>query len=470
VWHWIVTSHIEFHDAYSAIAKRLKAYYTLQISPNTVKAIIETFLVANSQEAAQETTRAIRESGRIYLALDGQRPNNGESGLWLFIDTITNRIIHMEYLKSASWDVLAEVFQLIKKKYDVPIEAVVSDHQHSILKAVKEALPGVPHQLCHYHFLKNLHRTVNALDSHLHVQLAAAVNQLYIRHLGDDRTVLFHGQKTSLRDWFAPIVRDLSRLLRRRTRDFDVFAGFSLYEQLTEYVKLLDTLLKEVQSITSIANLVAKTIINLKKALKHQSPLHTKLELLIPLFHDARRLLGAKSSPKLPSKRPLDRWRARLQELHKSLTGHLIAQKPRYQRMTAHSAIEDIITEWARLYSTHRMGLFYFLNLPGLPRSNVALEKMFSLELHHFRTASGKSQVGNLARVKGGELCLVLQNYNPDLIIQVLLDRDREQIEAGIQQFRQRHDLQSSSWLTNRPKAPLINQMIELAQKSRVQV
>ena len=36
----------------------------------------------------------------------------------------------------------------------VPVAGVISDGQHSIRKAVATALPEVPHQLCHFHFLR----------------------------------------------------------------------------------------------------------------------------------------------------------------------------------------------------------------------------------------------------------------------------------------------------------------------------
>lgn len=69
---------------------------------------------------------------------------------------------------------------------------------------------------------------------------------------------------------------------------------------------------------------------------------------------------------------------------------------------------------------------------------------MFSVELHHFRTAAGKSQVGNSVRVKGGELGVVLQNYNPDTITHVLLAQDRNELCAGRAQFRSCQKQQSN--------------------------
>lgn len=466
VWHWVVTSYIEFHDAYNTIAKRLKAYYGLDISPNTVKAIIETFLVASSQEAAQETRQQVRESGRIYLALDGQRPNNSESGLWLFIDTLTDRILHMEYLKSANSEVLIEIFRKIEEKYGVLIEAVLSDHQLSIIKAVKEGLPDVPHQFCHYHFLKNLQRTVNALDSHLHLELSITINRLYINHLpASVAQHTIHGRQLNLQEWVAPIGRDLNRLLQERTRDFDIFAGFDLYEHLTQYVDLLETLLKIASPQKRLYGLIKRTISAIQEILFRQSPLYNKLQTLIPMFHQARGILGSNPAPKEQLRRQADRWQGGLRDLHKTTTGHDMAPNLKYQQITAKSPLGNIFAEWFRLYSTHERGLFQYLQKPGLPRSNVALEKIFSLEVSHFRMASGKAQVGNMVRVKGGEVCIVLQNYDPDLINQVLLKQDTQAMKSTLEQFRQRHQQQSASWHTKSSKDPEIYQLIKKTHK-----
>jgi hypothetical protein len=46
----------------------------------------------------------------------------------------------------------------------VPILGVVSDGQHSIRKAVARALPGVPHQLCQFHYLREAARPIFEAD------------------------------------------------------------------------------------------------------------------------------------------------------------------------------------------------------------------------------------------------------------------------------------------------------------------
>ncbi len=53
----------------------------------------------------------------------------------------------------------------------VPVEGVVSDGQTSIRRAVERALPGVAHQLCQFHFLREAALPVFEADRHAKVEL-----------------------------------------------------------------------------------------------------------------------------------------------------------------------------------------------------------------------------------------------------------------------------------------------------------
>jgi hypothetical protein len=44
--------------------------------------------------------------------------------------------------------------------------AVLSDGQHSIRKAVQQVFPQVPHQLCHFHYLREAARPIYEADRH----------------------------------------------------------------------------------------------------------------------------------------------------------------------------------------------------------------------------------------------------------------------------------------------------------------
>jgi len=52
---------------------------------------------------------------------------------------------------------------------------VISDGQQSIRKAVAAALPGVPHQLCQFHYLREAARPIHEADRHAKKELKKRV-------------------------------------------------------------------------------------------------------------------------------------------------------------------------------------------------------------------------------------------------------------------------------------------------------
>lgn len=55
---------------------------------------------------------------------------------------------------------------------------MISDGQHSIRKAVANVLPGVPHQLCHFHFLREAARPIFEADRHAKKELKKGVRPI----------------------------------------------------------------------------------------------------------------------------------------------------------------------------------------------------------------------------------------------------------------------------------------------------
>nr|QNO52251.1 hypothetical protein BPDGFPMF_00010 [Methanosarcinales archaeon ANME-1 ERB6] len=49
---------------------------------------------------------------------------------------------------------LQPLLEKVVEMYGLPI-AVISDMQPAIIEAVKNVMPGIPHQFCQYHFIKN---------------------------------------------------------------------------------------------------------------------------------------------------------------------------------------------------------------------------------------------------------------------------------------------------------------------------
>lgn len=102
----------------------------------------------------------------MILAIDGLQPDIGHEVLWVVRDCLSGEVLLARRLLSACEADLASLLREVQQMLDVPIRGVISDGQHSIRKAVQSVLPNVPHQLCHFHYLREAAKLVYEADRH----------------------------------------------------------------------------------------------------------------------------------------------------------------------------------------------------------------------------------------------------------------------------------------------------------------
>lgn len=132
-------------------------------------------LLALSLSDVSRLRRLTAAAGRVILALDGLQPDVGHEVLWVLRDVLSGEVLLARSLLSSGQGDLARLIGEVKAALEVPIAGVVSDGQHSIRKAVAEALPGVPHQLCQFHYLREAARPIYEADRHAKVLLKKKV-------------------------------------------------------------------------------------------------------------------------------------------------------------------------------------------------------------------------------------------------------------------------------------------------------
>jgi hypothetical protein len=111
----------------------------------------------------------------VILAIDGLQPDVGHEVLWVIRDVLSGEILLAKSLLSARQKDLAQLLRQVRNCCGVPVIGVVSDGQHSIRKAVLEVLPEVPHQLCHFHYLREAARPIYEADRHAKKELKKKV-------------------------------------------------------------------------------------------------------------------------------------------------------------------------------------------------------------------------------------------------------------------------------------------------------
>jgi hypothetical protein len=104
--------------------------------------------------------------GRVSLALDGVQPDGGHEVLWGLRDCLSAEVLLARSMLSATQDDLADLIDAVRRALGVPIVGVISDGQPSLRCAVEKAWPDVPHQLGHFHDLREAAKSVYEADRH----------------------------------------------------------------------------------------------------------------------------------------------------------------------------------------------------------------------------------------------------------------------------------------------------------------
>jgi hypothetical protein len=111
----------------------------------------------------------------VILAIDGLQPDVGHEVLWVLRDCLSGEVLLAKSLLSGRRQDLAELIGQVREGLTVPIVGVISDGQHPIRRAVAQALPGVPHQLCQFHYLREAARPAYEADRHAKKELKKRV-------------------------------------------------------------------------------------------------------------------------------------------------------------------------------------------------------------------------------------------------------------------------------------------------------
>lgn len=116
--------------------------------------------------------------GQVVLAIDGLQPHKGQETLWVLRDCLSGEVLRAQSLLSSSGAdlgaLMAEVIEELRA-LSVQILAVVSDGQSTIRNAVAAQLPGVAHQLCQFHYVREAAKPLVEADRQAKVEIKKKV-------------------------------------------------------------------------------------------------------------------------------------------------------------------------------------------------------------------------------------------------------------------------------------------------------
>jgi hypothetical protein len=188
-------------------------------------------LLATQLMERQPLQKRLAEQGRVILALDGLQPDVGHEVLWVIRDCLSGIIVVARSLLSGRAQDLAVLLREAVAAVGVPVVGVISDGQTSIRQAVALVFPGVPHQLCQFHFLREAAHPIFEADRHAKKELKKQVRGIRriergMEERGDAEAALVQGYCAAVRsaitdDGRAPLAASGLKLKQRLEKVVD---------------------------------------------------------------------------------------------------------------------------------------------------------------------------------------------------------------------------------------------------------
>jgi Transposase, Mutator family len=117
----------------------------------------------------------LADQTRVVLGIDGLQPDVGHEVLWVVRDCLSGEVLAAKSMLSARRTDLIVWLDRVRQACPVTVAGVVSDGQHTIRQAVAAVFPGVPYQLCQFHYLREAARPIYEADRHAKKELKKKV-------------------------------------------------------------------------------------------------------------------------------------------------------------------------------------------------------------------------------------------------------------------------------------------------------
>jgi hypothetical protein len=338
------------------------------LAPRTVGNLLDRYdeLKALATADPRRLGPLLRGQGRVVLAIDGLQPDVGHEVLWVLRDCLSGEVLLARSLLSATIKDLSVLLSEVRDALPVPITGVISDGQDTIRKAVAQTFPGVPHQQCHFHYLREAAKPVYEADRHAKKELKKRVRGVRpIERAVEDEE-----------DPEAEVVRGYCAAVRAALTDDGrpplAAPGLKLHERLGRIADSLDRLAARAGTLPGGLKRLRAL---LRRGLEETASLWPPVRAAYRWVHRVARLLETRADvPARAVRRRLSRLLTRIRQAAAT------AETP---------GVGKDLRRFVKVTKSYWPGLFACYGAAELPRTNNDLEHLFGSHRYHERRASG---------------------------------------------------------------------------------
>jgi hypothetical protein len=281
-------------------------------------------------------------------------------------------------LASADQNSIAQLLKEIKT-LNIPVKGVISDGQRSIRLAIAQEFPNVPHQLCHFHYLRNIARPISEMDRALKVDLKKKA-----RHIKpiERKSALESSRKSTIILQYCQTIR----YALQEDADYPLKpGGLKLYRRLRKIRQSIH------RSNKLWPNNDLEKLLNVLSTLEEMKPQYRRVNRLYKLIFRANRILNQDASA--------EKVETAMFVYFDDLMELFAHSKMRVER----AAVENILRYTAGYWA----GLFHSYDCKDIPRTNNELEVYNRSLKTSYRKTTGRSSCQEYIIHYGAYVCLL---------------------------------------------------------------
>ncbi|HEV3258630.1 MAG TPA: ISNCY family transposase [Gemmataceae bacterium] len=354
---------------------------SVAIAQRTVSNLLDRYDELRALQTAdpQRLRRILRGQKRVVLAIDGLQPDVGHEVLWVLRDCLSGEVLLAKSLLSATTADLAALLAEVRDALPVPITGVISDGQETIRQAVAQELRGVPHQLCHFHYLREAAKPIYEADRHAKKELKKRVRGV---------RPIERAAEAEEDEGEAEIVRGYCAAVRAAVTDDGLppllASGLRLHERLEAIAASLDRVMAKAGSLPVGLRKLRQL---LRRGLEETATLWPTVRVAYRWVKQVAKVLANQA------KRPAPEIRHRLSQI--------LSDIRQAAARTPEEKLREQLQHFVKVTKSYWPGLFRCYASKDLPRTNNDLEHLFGSHRYHERRASGRKRASPALVVRG---------------------------------------------------------------------
>jgi hypothetical protein len=259
-------------------------------------------------------------------------------------------------------------------------------------------------------------------------------------------------------DFFAPLAKLLEKSVNFKDEEFTQLKGVLAFEALERVTRSIDAELAHLdQGLRPVMQLtVTRDLI--MQILDKMRSINEDVKALNNMFQVIRNTLGDPNLVKHKKKEQLDSIYAALWKDNKVSAGYRSLDDLKSLQPKNSLSNDIILCQWKRLWKTHANGLFHYMDVDGMTRTNIPNEQIFGELRREVIKAHGASHEAYMILTRGIFQVKDITSMDAISVQEVLVRYDVKELKVMRQPLQERIDEQVS-WFRN---APLVTDAVHI--------